>query len=178
MLSSDIHYLSHSWIKHHIGSFQCRYRTSTSWLYELQGGCLRRGRNWTLWFTSGLLGGGRVSHLFHLLCGVLFCFLLLCCCCFVLFVFVLCLACPMLLVSLDCPLLVDTSVFANVYLKYIFILHMSLFFQIKGDEYIQNVHLHLYPFSLIDTAFSLCHLVLCHLVFVIWKRIHSMSSNA
>ena len=69
----------------------------------------------------------------------------------------------MLLVSLDCPLLVDTSVFANVYLKYIFILHMSLFFQIKGDEYIQNVHLHLYPFSLIDTAFSLCHLVLCHL---------------
>ena len=35
---------------------------------------------------------------------------------FVLFVFVLCHVCPMLLVSLDCPFLIAPSVFSNVYL--------------------------------------------------------------
>jgi len=34
-----------------------------------------------------------------------------------LFVFVLCLVCPMLLVSLDCPFLIAASVFFNAYLK-------------------------------------------------------------
>jgi hypothetical protein len=38
--------------------------------------------------------------------------------CFVLFVFVLCLACQMLPVSLDCPLFIAHSVFSNVYLSY------------------------------------------------------------
>jgi hypothetical protein len=33
----------------------------------------------------------------------------------VLFIFVLCLVCPMLPVSLDCPFLIATSVFSNVY---------------------------------------------------------------
>jgi hypothetical protein len=38
------------------------------------------------------------------------------CCVFVLFVFVLCLVCPMLPVSLDCPFLIAPSIFSNVYL--------------------------------------------------------------
>ena len=38
------------------------------------------------------------------------------CCVFVLFVFVLCLVCPMLPVSVDCPFLIAPSVFSNVYL--------------------------------------------------------------
>jgi hypothetical protein len=38
--------------------------------------------------------------------------------CFVLFVFVLCLVYPMLPVSLDCPFLIATSVFSNVYIQY------------------------------------------------------------
>ena len=37
------------------------------------------------------------------------------CCVFDLFVFVLCLVYPMLPISLDCPLLISTSVFSNVY---------------------------------------------------------------
>ena len=48
----------------------------------------------------------RVAHNFSLLC-----------CVFVLFVFVLCIVCPMLPVSLDCPFLIAPSVFSNVYLS-------------------------------------------------------------
>jgi hypothetical protein len=35
---------------------------------------------------------------------------------FVLFVFILCLVCPMLPVCMDCAFLIDTSIFSNVYL--------------------------------------------------------------
>ena len=35
--------------------------------------------------------------------------------CFFLFLFVLCLVCPMLPMSLDCPFLIALSVFSNVY---------------------------------------------------------------
>jgi hypothetical protein len=37
------------------------------------------------------------------------------CCIFVLFVFVLCLVCPMLPISLDCPFLIAPLVFSNIY---------------------------------------------------------------
>ena len=37
------------------------------------------------------------------------------CCVFVLFAFVLCLVCPLLPVSLDCPLLISPSVFSGDY---------------------------------------------------------------
>ena len=53
-----------------------------------------------------LLAGVRVAHLFSF---SVFCLL----------VFVLCLVCPMLPVSLDCPFLITPSVFSNVYLRYI-----------------------------------------------------------
>ena len=50
-------------------------------------------------------GGVHVTHPFSV-----------CVVCFVLFVFVLCLVCPMLSVSLDYPSLIAPSVFFNVYL--------------------------------------------------------------
>jgi hypothetical protein len=55
-------------------------------------------------------GGIRVAHLLS------FCVVL---CRFVLFVFVLCLMCPVLPVSLDCPFLIAPSVFSNVHCTYL-----------------------------------------------------------
>jgi hypothetical protein len=52
-----------------------------------------------------VFGGTFVPHPCSFLC-------VLCC---VLFVFVLCLECPVLPVSLDCSFLIDPSVFSNVY---------------------------------------------------------------
>jgi len=49
-----------------------------------------------------IFGGVHVAHLFSFLCCVLF-------------VFVLCLVCPMLPVSLDCQFLIALSLFSNVY---------------------------------------------------------------
>ena len=52
------------------------------------------------------LGGVRVAHDFSFLC-----------CVFALFVFVLCILCPMLPVSQDCPFLITPSVFYDVYFR-------------------------------------------------------------
>jgi hypothetical protein len=57
-----------------------------------------------------VFGGIRVAHLLS------FCVVL---CRFVLFVFVLCLMCPLLPVSLDCPFLIAPSVFSNVHCTYL-----------------------------------------------------------
>ena len=67
-----------------------------------------------------VFGEVRVAHLFSFLCcvfggvSVAHLFSFLCC---VLFVFILCLMCPMLPVSLDCPFLVAPSVFSNFYIQ-------------------------------------------------------------
>ena len=63
----------------------------------------------------------RVAHRFSFLC-------------FVLFVFMLCLECPMLLVYLGCPFLIAPSVFTNVYYIYTTIMDfasVSLLFLIR-----------------------------------------------
>jgi uncharacterized membrane protein YjgN (DUF898 family) len=53
-----------------------------------------------------VFGGVLVAHIFSFLCcGVFLC----------LFVFVLCVVCPVLQVSLGCPFLISPSVFFNVY---------------------------------------------------------------
>ena len=51
-------------------------------------------------------------------------------CFLVLFVFVLCLVCPMLPVSLDCPFLIASSVFSNVYFHFIMLLIYSMIVEI------------------------------------------------
>jgi len=56
--------------------------------------------------------------------SVLFIFLVFCVVFCVLFAFVLCLVCPMLPESLDCPFLIAPSVFSNVYL-------LSVFYELK-----------------------------------------------
>ena len=82
--------------------------TYKSWLYEKHDGCLIRDRNCCLPFAStsvhprGLVFG--VARLFRFMC-----------CVFVLFVFVLCLLCPILSVSLDFLLLIAPSVFYYVH---------------------------------------------------------------
>jgi hypothetical protein len=60
-----------------------------------------------------VLGRVRVAHDFSLLC-----------CVFALFVYVLCIVCPMLAVSQDCPFLITSSVFYDVY----FLLNEFLYF--------------------------------------------------
>jgi hypothetical protein len=57
-------------------------------------------------FTPGFCGV-RVTHLFSFLCCVSLFFVFVC-----LFVFVLCVVCSMLSVSLDCPFLIDSSGFS------------------------------------------------------------------
>ena len=62
-----------------------------------------------------------VIFLFYFLlqgpCSSSFKFSVFCCDFFILFVIVMCLVCPILLVSLDCPFLIGPSVFSNVYLQ-------------------------------------------------------------
>ena len=60
-----------------------------------------------------VFGGVRVAHLFSFLCCVLF-------------VCVLCLACPMLPVSFECPFLIAPSVFSNVYIQLINVRNIHL----------------------------------------------------
>jgi hypothetical protein len=57
-------------------------------------------------FLCCYFGGIRVAHMFSFLCCVVF---------YILFVFVLCLVCPMLTVSLCISFLNVPSVFSNVY---------------------------------------------------------------
>ena len=51
-------------------------------------------------------------------------------CFLVLFVFVLCLVCPMLPESLDCPFLIASSVFSNVYFHFIMLLIYAIIVEI------------------------------------------------
>jgi hypothetical protein len=78
----------------------------------MSGGCLIRGRNClpfaSTWVHPRFLEGS------VLLIYLAFC-VVLCFC--VLFVFVLCLLCPMLSMSLDCPCLITRSVFSGVYFR-------------------------------------------------------------
>jgi hypothetical protein len=60
--------------------------------------------------SPSVFGGIRVAHLLS------FCVVL---CLFVLLVFVLCLLCPVLPVSVDCPFLIAPSVFSNVHCTYL-----------------------------------------------------------
>ena len=62
--------------------------------------------------SSPVFSGICVANLFSFLCCVVFLFFFLC----DVFVFVLCLVCPMLPVSLDYPFLVSHLCFSNVYL--------------------------------------------------------------
>ena len=57
-----------------------------------------------------VFGGVHVAHHFSFLCYIVY-FVI------VLFVFVLCLLCPVLSVSLGCPFLIAPSVFSIVYLQ-------------------------------------------------------------
>ena len=56
--------------------------------------------------TPPVFGGVHVVHLFRFLCCVL-----------LLFVFILCLMCPVLTVSLDCPFFIAPSGFSDIYFQ-------------------------------------------------------------
>ena len=85
-------------------SYLC-YLSNTSWLYKQHGRLIIRGRNYLPFVSTWVHPGcwyGSVLLIFLVFCVVL---------CFgVLFIFILCVVCPMLPVSLDCPFLIAPSV--------------------------------------------------------------------
>jgi hypothetical protein len=89
--------------------------SNTSWIYELHGRRLKRGRNCLPIFASTWVHSLFWSMvLMFLVFCVLFCF-----------VFILCVVYPMLPVSLHCPSLIAPSVFSNIYLIHSMTVHLT-----------------------------------------------------
>ena len=76
----------------------------------------------------------RVHHRFLVGSVLLVFFSFPCCVLFALFVFVLCYKYPMLPVSLNCPFLIASSVFSNVYSQYILLFKVNIFDITQHDE--------------------------------------------
>ena len=81
--------------------------------YQKQELVILRDQLDSLMFSFECVWGGRERERERLLIILVFCVVL---CLYLLFVFALCLVCPILPVSLDCPFLIASSFFSNVYL--------------------------------------------------------------
>ena len=76
-------------------------------------GVIRNRDYASTWVSTRVFGGVRVPHIFSSLCCVVFCFFF--CLFFYRILFVMCIVCLMLPVSLDCPFMIGTLAFSNVF---------------------------------------------------------------
>jgi hypothetical protein len=88
--------------------------SNTSWIYELHGRRLKRGRNCLPFASTWINPLFWTMVLMFLVFCVLFCF-----------VFILCVVYPMLPVSLHCPFLIAPSVFSNIDLIHSMTVHLT-----------------------------------------------------